>query len=96
MTKRIGVAIVVIGQDLAVVAAIGGGGIGAALDPDHMITMIAEVGLVEATVEVVAAAGPPRRAIVGKNPSLQLPPSPLGLAFTADQVGVVLAVVEEG
>lgn len=93
MTKKIDGGIAVIDQDLAVIATIGGGGIGAAHDPDRVITMIAEVGLVGAIVGVAAAAGL-RRAIVAKNPNLQLPPSPLDLAFRVDQVGVVPVVVE--
>ena len=118
MTKRVNVGIIaVIDQDLAVQAAIGGGGIGmgraaaeakvevrtiiivgakgAALCLDRVISTIAEVGLVEATAEVAAAAGL-HRVIVGKNPNLQLPPSPLALAFRVGQVGVVPMVVEGG
>ena len=97
MTKTIDGGIAVIDQDLAVVAAIGGGGIGAAHDLGRVITMIAGVDLVEATAEVAAAAAASlRRAIVAKNPNLQLPPSPLDLAFRVDQVGVVPVAVEGG
>ena len=93
MMKRIDGDIAVIDQDLAVVAAIGGGDIGAAHDLDRVITMIAQVDLVEATAEVPAAAGL-HRVIVAKNPDPQLLPSPLDLAFRVGQVGAVPVVVE--
>ena len=93
MTKTIDGGIAVIDQDLAVVATIGGGGIGAAHDLNRVIAVIAGVDLVEATAEVAAGL---RRAIVAKTPNLQLPPSPLDLVFRVDQVGVVPAVVEGG
>lgn len=93
MTKRIDGSTVVVDQDLAVIATIGGGGIGAAQDLNRVIAMVAEVDLVEATAEVAAAAGL-HRAIVAKNPNLQLPLNPLDLAFRVDQVGVVPVVVE--
>ena len=95
MTKTIDGGIAVIDQDLAVVAAIGGGGIGAAHDLNRVIAVIAGVDLAEATAEVTATAGL-RRAIVATTPNLQLPPSPLDLAFRVDQVGVVPVAVEGG
>ena len=92
MTKTIDGGIAVIDQDLAVVAAIGGGGIGAAHDLGRVITMIAGVDLVEATAGVTVAAGL-HQVIVAKNVNLQLPPSPLDLAFRVGQVGAVQVVV---
>ena len=99
MMKRIDGGIVIIDQDLAVVAAIGGGDIGigrAAQDLDRLIVVVVEMDFVGATAGVAAAAAPGLyQVIVAKNANLQLPPSPLDLAFRVGQVGAVPVVVVE-
>ena len=99
MTKKMDGGIVVIDQDLAVVAAIGGGDIGigrAAHDLDRLIVVVVEMDFVGATAGVAAAAAPGLyQVIVAKNANLQLPPSPLDLAFRVGQVGAVPVVVVE-